>query len=76
MPAAGPPSDAPDAEYGDFPLKSHLGLEIDHVEPGTAIARVGLDERHLNANGVAHGAVLFAMIDTAMGAATPAPSPS
>ncbi|MFN3215104.1 MAG: PaaI family thioesterase [Acidimicrobiales bacterium] len=70
MPATGPPSDAHDADYGDFPLKGHLGLEIEHGEPGTAIARIALDERHLNPNGVAHGAVLFAMVDTAMGAAT------
>lgn len=70
MPATGPPSDARDADYGDFPLKGHLGLEIDRVESGTAIARVGLDDRHLNPNGVAHGAVLFALVDTAMGAAT------
>src|SRR6056297_642030 len=70
MPATGPPSDARDADYGDFPLKGHLGLELEQVEPGSAIARVILDERHQNPNGVAHGAVLFAMVDTAMGAAT------
>lgn len=56
--------------YGDFPLKSHLGMTIDHGDPGTAVVRLTLADHHMNPNGVAHGAVLFAMVDTAMGAAT------
>lgn len=56
-------------ESGDFPLKSHLGMAIRTIEPGHATAEITIDERHLNPNGVAHGAVLFAMIDTAMGGA-------
>ena len=70
MASPDPLSDAGDPGYGDFALKDHLGLTIDRREPGTAAARVSLDERHMNPNGVAHGAVLFAMVDTAMGAAT------
>lgn len=70
MTSAHPPSTAGAGGYGDFPLKGHLGLEIEQLEPGSAIARVSLDDRHHNPNGVAHGAVLFAMVDTAMGAAT------
>lgn len=35
-----------------------------------ATATIDVDDRHLNPNGVTHGAVLFAMIDTAMGKAT------
>jgi len=56
-------------ESGDFPLKQHLGMEIRTLGPGHAEATIEINERHLNPNGVAHGAVLFAMIDTSMGGA-------
>jgi len=56
-------------DSGDFPLKSHLGMSIRTIEPGHAVAEITIDERHLNPNGVAHGSVVFAMVDTAMGAA-------
>jgi len=55
--------------YGQFPLRSHLGLDVATTAPGTAVASLIADERHLNPNGVVHGAVLFALVDTAMGAA-------
>jgi len=52
----------------DFPLKELLGFS---VEQGDGVGRASLDieQHHLNPNGVVHGAVPFAMIDTAMGAA-------
>jgi len=56
-------------DSGDFPLKRHLGMTIRTIEPGHAQAEITIDERHLNPNGVAHGSVVFAMVDTAMGAA-------
>lgn len=56
--------------YGQFPLRTQLGFDIDHTTPGEAVAWLEVDERHLNPNGVVHGAVLFALVDTAMGAAT------
>lgn len=59
-----------DATYGDFPLKRHLGLELDEGAPGEARALITVGDEHLNPNGVVHGAVLFAMVDTAMGKAT------
>ena len=37
---------------------------------GTGTASLHLGEQHGNPNGVAHGAVLFALVDTAMGKAT------
>lgn len=55
--------------YGQFPLRSHLGLDMAVTGPGAASASVTADQRHLNPNGVVHGAVLFALADTAMGAA-------
>ncbi len=56
--------------YGDFPLKQHLGMELAGDEPGSATATVTVGPEHLNPNGVVHGAVLFALVDTAMGKAT------
>lgn len=58
------------ADDGDFPLKQHLGMDIEGVGPGHSLARIELGPEHLNPNGVVHGAVLFAMVDTAMGKAT------
>ena len=51
----------PDQE--SFPLKEHLGFT---VHDGDAVGTVSLllDERHMNPNGVAHGSVAFALMDT------------
>ena len=56
--------------YGDFPLKRYLGMELTGDEPGVGIATVEIGPDHLNPNGVVHGAVLFALVDTAMGKST------
>ncbi len=60
----------PDPAYGEFALKDFLGMTLEGDEPGHATARVTITERHLNPNATVHGAVLFAMVDTAMGKAT------
>lgn len=65
-----PPVNDEDEEYGDFPLKTYLGMEVSGDEPGRGIATVDVGPEHLNPNGVVHGAVLSAMVDTAMGKAT------
>ena len=67
--AAGADPDAP-SEYGDFPLKRYLGMELTGDEPGVGSAHVDVGPHHLNPNGVVHGAVLFALVDTAMGKST------
>jgi uncharacterized protein (TIGR00369 family) len=54
--------------YGDFPLKRYLGMDVGGDDDGTA--RLTVASEHLNPNGVVHGAVLFALVDTAMGKAT------
>lgn len=58
---------------GEFPLRTFLDFTIgdgsDGV-PGTAVAMLDVDDRHLNPNGVVHGAVVFTLADTAMGRAT------
>ena len=51
-----------------FPLGDFLGMDIVRGE-GSAVASVELGPNHMNPNGVAHGAVAFALMDTAMGAA-------
>lgn len=62
-------NDAP-AEYGDFPLRAFLGMTLTGEDDGIGIARVEAGPDHMNPNGVVHGAVLFALVDTAMGKAT------
>ena len=62
--------DAAAANDGDFPLRRFLGMELTGDEPGTGFANVEITADHLNPNGVVHGAVLFALADTAMGKAT------
>lgn len=62
--------DAPSgAEYGQFPLREFLGMQMVTESPGRAIATLHIGDAHLNPNGMVHGAVLFALVDTAMGAA-------
>jgi acyl-CoA thioesterase len=57
-------------ERGQFPLREFLGMTLGGDEPGHATATVDIGEQHHNPNGVVHGAVLFALVDTAMGKAT------
>lgn len=53
-----------------FPLAEFLGMHTEQGSAGSATARLELGPAHLNPHGSAHGAVLFALVDTAMGAAT------
>ncbi len=53
-----------------FPLQAHLGMTVGSPERGRGRAEVEVTSELHNPNGVLHGAVLFAMVDTAMGAAT------
>ena len=64
-----PKQDAPDT-FGEFPLRQFLGMELSGDEPGVGLAQVVIGPEHLNPNGVVHGAVLFALVDTAMGKST------
>jgi acyl-CoA thioesterase len=51
-----------------FWLKEQLGFALEHGE-GRALATIDCDHRHMNPHGAVHGAVIFALVDTAMGAA-------
>ena len=42
---------------------AHVGIELLEVAPGRARAQLEIDERHLNAVGVAHGAAIFSLAD-------------
>lgn len=66
------PASEPDPNSNlDFELARFCNLQIDDVTDGVCHARVQVDlARHANPNGVLHGAVLFALVDTSMGAAT------
>jgi len=55
---------------GPFPLEELLGISIDAVEDGRTRVAVEAGVSALNPNGVVHGAVIFAIADTAMAVAT------
>jgi uncharacterized protein (TIGR00369 family) len=52
-----------------FPLGEMLGFEIES-DDGASRVTLDVDERHINPHGSVHGAVMFALVDTAMGGAT------
>lgn len=66
MPRGGDPTEA---GYGEFPLRSFLGMDVETTEPGRSVATAEVTGELLNPHGVVHGAVLFALADTSMGAA-------
>ena len=45
----------------------HLGIREEEVAPGEVRCELAVDERHQNIQGVVHGSVLMALLDTAMG---------
>lgn len=63
-------TDSDDPAALSFPLQGYLGMELSGNEPGNGVATLTIGEQHANPNGVVHGAVLFALVDTAMGKAT------
>lgn len=46
-----------------------IDLVIENRQPGSSTLSVELQEKHLNMNKVAHGAVLYALADSGMGVA-------
>lgn len=52
-----------------LPFVHHLGLVIEAAASGQSRCALDVREIHMNSGGVVHGAVLFALVDTGMGAA-------
>ncbi len=52
-----------------MPFATLIGLKLKRGETGSAESHLVIDSDHLNSAGVVHGAVLYALADTAMGAA-------
>jgi len=61
-------TDAP-GQASRNPFADHVGFRLESAAPGHSAGRLQIEPRHLNPNGVLHGAVLYAMADTGMGAA-------
>ena len=51
------------------PFAELIGLRFEEQRAGYSRCVLQIGEKHLNPNGVAHGAVLYALADTGMGAA-------
>ncbi|MGE0622044.1 MAG: PaaI family thioesterase [Pseudomonadales bacterium] len=51
------------------PFADLIGFEITARGEGRCTSELAAEERHLNPNGVVHGAVLYALADTGMGGA-------
>jgi len=51
------------------PFHPHLGLEVQRKEGGVAEVALDLGPQHLNRRGVAHGGVITALLDSALGTA-------
>ena len=52
-----------------FPLGEFLGMTVTEEGKGHATARLDASALHQNPHGFVHGAAIFAMVDTSMGAA-------
>jgi acyl-CoA thioesterase len=62
-------SDAVTRMLGDDAASTALGITVDDVAPGTATARMTVRRNMVNGHGMAHGAFVFAVADTAFACA-------
>lgn len=51
--------------YAADEASRRLGISVDEVRAGHAVARMTVDERMVNGHGIAHGGFLFTLADTA-----------
>jgi acyl-CoA thioesterase len=52
-----------------FPFVEHVGMQIDERRSGHSKCSLLVAPQHFNSTGVVHGAALFTLADTGMGAA-------
>ncbi|HTE52684.1 MAG TPA: PaaI family thioesterase [Kofleriaceae bacterium] len=52
---------------GDLHFVQRLGFELDREAPDGPTVCVNVDAMHRNSNGVVHGSVIHALLDSAMG---------
>ena len=52
-----------------FPFLDHIGLVVHGQGPGSSVCNLMVAPFHFDSAGLVHGAVLFALADTGMGAA-------
>ena len=53
----------------DHPFADLIGLTVEQQGVGSSTLLLPVDGQHFNPHGVVHGAVIYAMADTGMGAA-------
>jgi acyl-CoA thioesterase len=51
------------------PFAELIGMTVEQVETGRSCSTLTVTDDHRNPHGVVHGAVVFALVDTAMGGA-------
>ena len=62
--------DASSTAFGRrFPFLDHIGLVVREHEPGSSVCALTVAPFHFNSSGLVHGAVIFALADSGMGAA-------
>lgn len=54
---------------GKDAFAAETGVVLEEVAPGSAVARLTIGKKHLNAYGVAQGGAIFTLADLALGAA-------
>ncbi|MFN3236393.1 MAG: PaaI family thioesterase [Pseudomonadales bacterium] len=52
-----------------FPFADLLGFSVTSRDDGRSECEITLNEHHMNPHGIAHGGVVFSLVDTGMGAA-------
>ncbi|MBK0391719.1 hydroxyphenylacetyl-CoA thioesterase PaaI [Ramlibacter algicola] len=48
----------------DRASRETMGMELLACEPGRAVMRMAIDERHLNGHGICHGGFIFTLADS------------
>jgi acyl-CoA thioesterase len=63
------PEDLAEAMFAADEASRRLGIEIEELAPGRAVARMRVSEAMINGHGIAHGGYVFLLADTAFAVA-------